>query len=131
VNRKLNFNEEAHLEQFKSLMQVSVLALRSAMIINGGAALALLTFLGNLKENTGMLQFICALKFYIVGVALAALATGISYLAQYRYLQELKNDSANDKGQYITYITIALVFISYAAFIVGGIEASSGFNERI
>ncbi|MEH6451396.1 MAG: hypothetical protein V7765_22225, partial [Oleispira sp.] len=67
----MNFNEEAHLEQFKSLMQVSVLALRSAMIINGGAALALLTFLGNLKENTGMLQFICALKFYIVGVALA------------------------------------------------------------
>lgn len=131
MSLKLNFQQEAHLEQFKSVMQVSVLALRSAMIINGGAALSLLTFLGNMKDSAGMLYFICSLKFYIGGVALAAVATGSSYFAQYRYLHELKNENSKPRGQYITYITMALVFLSYAAFIIGGIEASSGFNEKI
>ena len=125
------FHQEAQLEQFKSVMQVSALALRSAMIINGGAAIALLTFLGNMKESSGMASFVVSLQFYICGVALAAFANGTTYLAQYRYLHELKNSDIKPKGQYITYLTVALVFMSYAAFLIGGLEASHGFSEKI
>jgi len=131
MTEESSFHQEAHIEQFKSVMQISALALRSAMIINGGAAIALLTFLGNMKDTSGMAYFVCALQYYIAGVALAAWATGTSYLAQYRYLYELKNRNANARGRYITYLTIVIVFLSYAAFIVGGLEASSGFGEKI
>jgi hypothetical protein len=131
MSEESTFNQERRLEQFRSVIQVSVLALRSAMIINGGAAIALLTFLGNMKNNLGMVYFVCALKLYISGVALAALATGTTYIAQYRYLHELKNSTANNRGQYITYLTISLVFLSYMVFIWGGFEASNGFSEKI
>jgi hypothetical protein len=131
MSEELNFQREAQLEQFNSLMQISALALRSALIINGGSALALLTFLGNMKESSGMVYFVCALKIYIAGVTLAAFAHATSYLAQYRYLNELKSNGAKQKGQYITYASILLVVSSYLAFVFGGLEASSGFSERI
>jgi len=131
MTEESNFHKEAQIEQFKSVMQVSVLALRSAMIINGGAAIALLTFLGNMKDTSGMACFVNSLQFYIAGVALAALATGTSYFAQYRYLHELKNNNSKSRGQYFTCLTIALVFLAYAAFIGGGFEASNGFDQKI
>ena len=127
MSEELKFHREAQLEQFKSAMQISVLALKSALIIN----VALLTFLGNMKESSGMIYFVCALKIYIAGVTLAAFAHATSYLAQYRYLHELKSNGAKQKGQYITYASILLVVLSYLAFVFGGLEASSGFSERI
>jgi hypothetical protein len=128
---EITFNQQAQLEQFRSVIQVAAMALRSALIINGGASLALLTFLGNMPEKSGMTFFVCALKLYVWGVATAAIATGTSYLAQYRYLYEVKHDPKCCWGRYVTWLTIAIVFSSYTLFVLGGIEASNGFNERI
>ena len=131
MSEEARFSEERRLEQFRSVMQVSVLALRSAMVINGGAAVALLTFLGNMKDANGMSCFIAALQYFVVGVGLAAFATGTSYLAQYRYLYEVKNEGSASRGRYITYFTIAIVFCSYLVFVLGGMSASSGFYAEI
>ncbi|MFP1677193.1 hypothetical protein ACLD02_00785 [Alloalcanivorax sp. C16-2] len=125
----LKFQEEAQLEQFKSVMQISAMALKSAMLINGGAAISLLTFLGNSQEHPGMSFFTCALKFYIAGVTLSALATGFSYLAQFRYLHEMKYPSVKSLGKHITRLTIATVLASYLVFIGGGLQASKGFEQ--
>lgn len=131
MSDNLNFNQQAQIEQFKSVMQISVLALKSALIINGGAAIALLTFLGNMPSNDGMSNFVCALQYYIAGVALAAFANASAYLAQYRYLYEIKNNINKPKGHFVTYLTVLIVFLAYISFVIGGIEASDGFSKRI
>lgn len=131
MSEELRFKQQAQIEQFKSVMQISALALKSAMIINGGAAIALLTFLGNMKDNTGMEYFVCALQYYIFGVALAAFANASAYLAQYRYLYEIKNNLSTPKGHFITYLTVIIVLMSYILFVLGGLEASNGFSTKI
>ena len=41
------FKNEAQLEQFRSVMQMSTMAIKNAIEIDGAAAISLLTFLGN------------------------------------------------------------------------------------
>ncbi|MGM7448512.1 UNVERIFIED_ORG: hypothetical protein DFO82_2607 [Idiomarina abyssalis] len=131
MQNNLKLQEETKLEQFRSVMQMAAMALKSAMIINGGAAISLLTFLGNVNVASGMDYFTCALKYYISGVTLAALATGVSYLAQFRYLHEVRNPQGMKIGKYITLLTVIIVLASYLAFLVGGLQASSGFDSRV
>lgn len=122
--------EGRELEQYRSVMQTAAMALKAAMVINGGAAIALLTFIGNTKEVSGFALMIFALKAFAGGVVLAAIATGSSFLAQRRYLHEMRNPSERRFGKHITKVSITLVAISYVAFVVGVLLAAHGFGER-
>lgn len=60
-------------------------ALRTAFLVNGGGAGALLAFFGQMsKQNLPAAAWVVnALLALIVGTAVAAVATGISFLPQY------------------------------------------------
>lgn len=45
------FDREEQRERFQSVMQMATMAVKNAVLINGGAAFALLTFLGNAKGS--------------------------------------------------------------------------------
>lgn len=135
MTKEAEVSKEEIFEQFKSVMDISAIALRSAMVVNGAAALSLLTFMGNSKLGNQMPFFVCALQYYVIGVALAAFATGTSYCAQYRYLHELKKHKYSKPvkpiGRYFTYLSILLVFSSFLMFVLGGFSASQGFSNQI
>ena len=121
------------IEQFKSTSQVTAMTLKSAMLINGGAAIALITFIGNVDPTKGVDSFICALQYYIVGVFLVTIATGMSYLSDNSYLKSMSIDRETTKlsiSNITEYIAILLVIFSYGAFIAGSNNASNGFTER-
>jgi hypothetical protein len=62
------------------------LALRTAVIINGGAAVSVLAFVGGLvtKGNLAIVQEVSfALESFAIGVATATLAMGFSYFTHY------------------------------------------------
>ena len=58
------------------------------MLINGGAAVALLAFLGNLITNNSgaaVPSFANAMQAFVLGVFLAAVAYALTYLSQICY----------------------------------------------
>ena len=80
---------EASLEMFKSVIEAGLTALKSAIIINGAAAAALLAFIGgiiNTVENRVLISDIGqALLIFTTGVGLAGIATGLRYIAQWLF----------------------------------------------
>lgn len=115
----------ADQEMFKSVIEAGQTALKSAILINGGAAVALLAFLGNLLTKEAPKGIAVpipvmghAMLIFIMGVGLAGLASGFRYLCQWLYSSDW-----NRTGDAFNYSAIVLGLASFAAFFWGGIEA--------
>lgn len=73
-----------------SVIEFSHSALRSAAVLNGGAAIAILAFIGALVtsdrvQSTDFRALVDSLTWFGVGVFSSTLATGSAYLAQFFY----------------------------------------------
>lgn len=122
------------VEMFKSVVEAGLNALKSALVINGGAAIALLAFVGNqiTKSAASDQRFILtcfgySLLVFIVGAGFAGVASGARYLAQFSYARALDNFSRGIKssawlkwGHGINILSIILGAASFVAFFVGG-----------
>ena len=118
---------------FKSVVEAGINALKSSMIINGGAAIALLAFIGNiLKEPkaSSVISVSCigyALLIFVLGTGFGGTATGSRYLSQFFYSKALeKMLTGKEKsfslyiGHIINFLTVTLGILSFAAFFYGG-----------
>ena len=92
LNEWANSQQHAHewnLEMLRSVITTGQSALKSALLINGAAAVALLAFIGNVlssKQGSVLIAGIpCAMGYYVVGVLVAAMAAGFTYLSQAGY----------------------------------------------
>jgi hypothetical protein len=105
-------------------------ALKSALLINGGAAVAMLAYLGNSHSETNE-EFPYALLMFTSGVLLAAMATGGSYLAQTRYAKRTESNEQAKRmeviGNRYRNVSIALIIVAYIAFGLGSFTAYFGF----
>lgn len=110
-------------------MQTAVMALRSAMIVNGCAVISLLTLTFSNFATIEINSLILALRLFGLGVLSAVLAIGAAFLAQRRYLTELRNTKLTRKGRHVTKIAFALLVASYLAFFLGIVTASQGFGS--
>lgn len=76
-------------EMFRSVINFAGSALKSAMLINGGAAVALMAFIGNIWTKVTAVAAVTSLTnsvfYFAFGVLAAALATMMSYFTQYFY----------------------------------------------
>lgn len=80
---------EASLEMFKSVIISGQSAIRSAILINGGAFVALLVFIGKIwSESTSQIAsslLSSGIAFFSSGVLAGAVAAGFTYLSQLCY----------------------------------------------
>ena len=125
-----NAERSMDVEMFRSVIAAGQNAMRSATLINGGAGVALLAFIGHLWERdlspsvvTGLLS---SLVFFMGGVLVSAIAAGATYLSQAFYAEDWIST-----GHTIKYVTIGLVIASYLAFFMGGYEAYSAFVAQL
>jgi hypothetical protein len=108
----------SNLEVTKAVFVFAGATLKSAILINGGAAVAVLSFLsGIIKENPhnsiiGMLA--SSMACFVLGVLFSAVSAGLAYLTQYFYAYH--NDVIGKKYHRITAIVI---IASYLAFLFG------------
>lgn len=124
----------------KGMMILPVEGLKIICWINGGAAIGLLTFVGNLGKNGSNLDYSSiksAIYYYCAGLAMAAFAFVVSYIVQltyWRWLRQQPNTEAIDLPiggkakiyQFFVGLGIVLSLGAVAAFIVGsGIAASA------
>ena len=117
-----NASRAIELETMKLVGMAGQNALKSLMLINGGAAVALLAFLSHIWDKTpvaGSIRGLTeALLFFVAGVLLSSIASGTTYLTGiFQQLEWLKI------GNGIHYLTIILVIAAYVVFGFGGYEA--------
>jgi hypothetical protein len=116
-------------EMFKSVIAASQVALKSAILINGGASVALLAFIGNLWSkgisNSVMLSLSRVMCIFVLGVFAGALACGSMYLTQYCYEREWIK-----RGNYFRYSCVFLVITCYVLFFIGSAFAYFTFASH-
>ncbi|AIO67801.1 hypothetical protein [Burkholderia oklahomensis] len=127
---RLAANTNHSIEMFKSVVEAGQTALRSAIVINGGAAAALLAFAGNaitkgqsLAGDPLLSKIGLGLAWFVAGMGCAGMATGLRYLAQFAYSvchanQQRRGVKAT--ANTLNWTSIVLGAVSFATFFVGG-----------
>ncbi len=122
---KAPLENAAALKMFDSVIEAGQTAIKSATLINGGAAVALLAFLGNLLTKEPPLNVIFPIQelslsmlIFFLGVGFSGSATAARYFSQAAYSDE-KESCAN----FFRWVAIILALLSLGAFFYGGILA--------
>jgi hypothetical protein len=120
-------SHEARLEMFRSVITSGQNALRSAFLLNGGAAVAILAFVGHLAEvrPPQVPEFGPCLIPFAIGVLTVTITSGLSYLCQWFYAKE--DQTQSKVGLRLNVVCIVLGFTSYACFLWGIVESYSRF----
>ncbi len=76
-----------NVEGFKSVILAGQNALRSAIFINGGAAVAILAYIGkvSVEASTHVSAFAFPLLLFVSGALAVAVGSGVTYLGQWFY----------------------------------------------
>ena len=119
LGNSLQHEHEKELEMLRSVITTGQNALKAALLINGGAAVALLAFVGGVWNNPKAAplrpELAYGLSLFVWGVLAAACASGATYLSQAGFGGELGRRS-QAIGEGARWLAIAFVVASYALF---------------
>jgi hypothetical protein len=118
ADNKTNYAVEGKMEEFRSFIMMGQTAIRYQIIINGGACIAVLAFIGGIFDKNESLArgLSTALMSFGLGVLAGALVSGFSWISQRRFYYG--NEAAGEKWNCIC---VAVGIWSYLFFIIGGL----------
>lgn len=110
---------EQQLEMFRSVITSGQGAIKSSFLLNGGAAVALLAFIGHLAQFniTKVVIFAPSLLPFSLGVLAIAITSGFTYLSQWLYASP--HPRARKAGFICNILCILLGLGSYGLFTWG------------
>ncbi len=118
------------VEMFRAVVMAGQSAMQSVVLINGGAAVALLAFLGHAISTKASAVFVQpianALYLFVIGVLYGSLAMGSTYVSQSLYAIDI-----NRRGPLAILfhaLTVLLTVLAYVWFFRGACHAISGFH---
>jgi hypothetical protein len=118
------------VEMLRSVITYGLATLKSSMLINGGAAVALLAFIGKIWEKNISVEAVNsltnAIAFFSFGVLLAAIGSAGSYFTQYNY-----SESHQKSGIAFHIITILMVIGAFTLFGYGSYESYQAFVNNL
>ena len=120
----VDISKEHAVETFKSLILVSLQGLKLLALFNGGAAVALLAYLGNVAgKGLPVPNMRLPMACYVVGLIACGLAFFFGYLTQFRLYNESMGWSP--QRQHVKHQVVGIIFalLSLAAFAVGSCVA--------
>ncbi len=122
---------ESNLEMFRSVIQSGQNAIRSSFLLNGGAAVAMLAFIGKLTEAQAekIPVFASSLTIFVIGVLAITIASGFTYLSQWFYAGDAKWKVTT--GFWFNVLAIVLGLSSYGVFIWGMCDAYTAFIKFV
>jgi len=122
--------QQRSLEMLRSVLTYGQAALKSSMLINGGAAAALLAFIGNIWQKPlgqkAANSITTAIAYFAFGVLVAAIGTATSYFTQYSYFENWRKP-----GIIFHTISVLLILGSFALFGLGTYDAYVAFVEHL
>jgi hypothetical protein len=91
------------LEMFRAGTTTGTETIKAAILINGGAAVAVLAFIGHLvaihAPSAAVMNFAWPLALFVIGVLASALASGITYVVHWCYVTALNYEFAGKKAR--------------------------------
>lgn len=127
-----DIEKEHAIETYKSLIQISVQGLKLLAVLNGGATVALLAYLGNVAgKRMPVPDMRLPMACYVVGLAFCGFAFVASYLTQLvLYNETVGNPVPRWLGRHSRWLwaAIVLVVLSLSAFSIGSIVAAYRFR---
>lgn len=120
-------NHEGELEMFRSVITSGQAAIKSSFFLNGGAAVAMLAFIGHLAQFKAekVPEFAACLVPFAYGVFAIAAASGLTYLTQWFYASDLPR--VQKVGFWLNILCILLGFTSYGLFAMGLFDTHRSF----
>jgi hypothetical protein len=116
-----------HLQEtFKALSPIALAALKAVYLLNGGAAVALLAFLGHAASEGQRLDLRWPMGLFLTGVFLAALAHVGAYLTQLAlYNETLKEGRVPTALLHSRWLwaTVTVAVLSLVVFFCGSMIA--------
>lgn len=118
----IELNKQVHegqLEMFRSVITSGQGAIKSSLLLNGGAAVAMLAFIGHLAQFTvaKVPVFAACLVPFAYGVLSIAVTSGATYLSQWFYASAWPRHQR--VGFCLNILCIVFGLASYALFIWG------------
>jgi hypothetical protein len=110
-------------ETYRSLVSLSAEALKALLLLNGGAVVALLAYLGHASGAALLARYLMyPCFFFVLGLVFAALALGFAYLTQLAFYNRDVGGQLIWGVEYRVWLTAALEAGagSLAFFAVGG-----------
>jgi len=121
---------EGHqIETYRSLINIGTFALKFLQIVNGGAAIALLAYLGNVTaRGRRPPDVVVPMILFIAGLVVAGVTTLTVYITQLTLYNEGLNELPD--GRHSTWLntSIVLAFVSLLCFAVGSVMGALAFR---
>lgn len=127
------FNEEHAIETYRSLISISIAGLKTLLLINGGAVVAVLAYLGQSPQGPRLAPHIWwPLGSFVAGVACCAFAFLGSYATQFALYNESVSPESYKGPRHMTFlwITVALVMLSLVCFASGAFSSVWVLSKR-
>ena len=116
------------IETYKSMIQFAMFGLRFGLIINGGAMIALLAFLGDISNNNTYIPDLqCPMYAFISGIVTTGIATIGAYMTQFNLFNEDMVRAEKGSHQFWFWFAISFFLASLACFCLGSIYAIRSF----
>lgn len=122
--------EEGRVLQ-RAAADYALLTLRTLILLNGGASIGVLTYLGNVWSKGAPGALVSAhsaapgLIFFILGLVYGTLSSGLSYVSQILFVELDRTGGGSSRaakwGNRVRYAAVLSAFFSLLAFIVGAI----------
>jgi len=143
---------KCELEKWKTDTQCSMIryqqvnmqgqaAMKAALLINGGASVAVLAFIGTAMNNDTnsllLLKLCSSMLMFIAGVLSVAFAIGVSYLAGFADARETETDTDQSGKKtfrlwsILNTVAIILVVFGYMWFIAGSLNTYCAFRNSL
>jgi hypothetical protein len=125
----MDFHDQHKLETYKSMVTISLEAIRTLFLLNGGAIVALLAYLGQVAAKGGpSVDISRPLTFFIVGLSLVPVAYGFSYWTQFSLFNEAVHRKNEERHMWFVVCTVVSLVASLAGFILGAIDGARALS---
>lgn len=124
----MSYDQDHALETFKSLISISMEGLKTLLLINGGAVVAIVAFLGQSTLGSSLApHFWWPIAYFVSGLALCTVAFIGSYFTQYALYNEHfpKREYKGPRHQTCLWATLFLVLLSVLCFGLGAFKSIS------
>ena len=117
----MSFNDEHAIETYKSLISISTEAFKALQLLNGGAAVALLAYLGQVAPThpTVLVHATMPLGLFVAGLVAGTVVYITSYLTQLALHNENIGVMESGRHQRWLWISFSLGVGSVALFSLG------------
>lgn len=127
----IDMSENQHLiETYKSLITISVEGFKFCALANGGAAVAILAYLGNAIGKGRILPDMrFAMTGFLLGLVACGVAVCLSYITQLELYNEERHGVSENERKHVRYLRGSMISVgaSLAFFIAGSFLAMCAF----